>query len=72
MRPPVMGGVSRQGSRIMMFISGPPTIGQGMVVKRNKTETIRSHTDLHKKLAPHYKGAVKARSCCNDEMSLTS
>eukprot|EP01084_Bolivina_argentea_P086638 156588_1 len=52
-------GCHRQGSRIMMFISGPPTIGQGMIVKREKTETIRSHTDLQKNAAPHFKAASK-------------
>ncbi len=54
--------MSRQGSRIMMFVSGPPTVGQGMIVNREKKETIRSHTDLQKNSAPHYKAACKVRS----------
>ncbi len=54
--------MNRQGSRIMMFVSGPPTVGQGMIVSRDKTETIRSHTDLQKNAAPHFKAASKVRS----------
>lgn len=49
----------RQGSRVMMFVGGPPTVGPGMIVGRPKTETIRSHTDLQKNNAPHY----KVRAC---------
>ena len=44
--------VSRQGSRIMLFISGPPTAGPGMIVSRSKKENIRSHTDIQKNQAP--------------------
>jgi len=43
----------------MLFVSGPPTIGQGMVVGRPKTESIRSHHDLQKSQAPHFKPAVE-------------
>lgn len=49
----------RQGARVMLFVGGPPTVGPGMIVGRPKTEDIRSHTDLAKGTAPHYKGAVK-------------
>lgn len=38
----------RQGSRIMMFVGGPPTVGPGTIVGRDKTETIRSHPELQK------------------------
>ncbi|KAG5176614.1 vesicle coat complex COPII, subunit SEC23 [Tribonema minus] len=49
----------RHGSRIMTFVGGPPTIGPGMIVGREKTETIRSHPELQKGAAPHHKAAVK-------------
>ncbi|CAM9090886.1 unnamed protein product [Chrysoparadoxa australica] len=49
----------RQGARIMLFVSGPPTAGPGLIVGREKTETIRSHTDLQKGAAPHHKGACR-------------
>lgn len=49
----------RQGSRVLLFVGGPPTIGPGMMVGRGKTETIRSHTDLQKNNAPHFKAACK-------------
>ncbi|CAN0544065.1 unnamed protein product, partial [Ectocarpus sp. 12 AP-2014] len=32
----------RQGSRVMLFVGGPPTVGPGMMVGRSKDETIRS------------------------------
>jgi protein transport protein SEC23 len=51
--------VPRQGSRIMMFVSGPPTVGNGAIVGRSKKEHIRSHIDLQKNQAPLYKG------CCD-------
>ena len=49
----------RQGARVMLFAGGPPTVGPGMIVGRPKTEDIRSHTDLQKGTAPHFKSAVK-------------
>jgi protein transport protein SEC23 len=50
--------VPRQGSRIMLFTAGPPTIGNGAIVSRSKKENIRSHTDLLKKQAPMHKPAL--------------
>lgn len=50
----------KQGSRVMLFLGGPPTIGPGMIVGRPKDETIRSHTDLQKNNAPHFKVRVGA------------
>jgi protein transport protein SEC23 len=51
--------VPRQGSRVMMFIAGPPTVGSGVIVNRSKKENIRSHNDLMKNQAPLYKPAVE-------------
>jgi len=48
----------RQGARIMMFIGGPPTLGPGAIVGRNKSEDMRSHVDLQKENAPYFKAAV--------------
>jgi protein transport protein SEC23 len=45
-------------ARIMMFVGGPPTAGPGMVVSVDAKETIRSHHDLQKGDAPHYKKAM--------------
>ncbi len=50
--------VPRQGSRIMLFTAGPPTIGNGAIVSRSKKENIRSHTDILKKQAPMHKPAL--------------
>ncbi|XP_031487481.1 protein transport protein SEC23 [Nymphaea colorata] len=43
------------GSRIMVFLSGPTTLGPGMVVGANLGQSIRTHRDLLKDRAPHYK-----------------
>lgn len=51
--------VPRQGSRVMLFIAGPPTVGKGAIVSRSKKENIRSHTDLAKNQAPLFKPAVE-------------
>jgi protein transport protein SEC23 len=51
--------VPRQGSRLMLFIAGPPTVGNGAIVTRNKTDNIRSHNDLLKGQAPLHKPAVE-------------
>lgn len=51
--------VPRQGSRVMLFIAGPPTVGSGIIVNRSKKESIRSHTDLQKNQAPLNKPATE-------------
>lgn len=51
--------VPRQGSRIMLFVSGPPTVGPGSIVGRSKKESIRSHHDLQKNKAPLHKPALE-------------
>jgi protein transport protein SEC23 len=51
--------ISRQGSRLMLFVAGPPTVGNGAIVSRAKTENIRSHTDLQKNAVPLHKPAVE-------------
>ncbi len=50
--------VPKQGSRVMLFIAGPPTVGSGAIVGRSKKDNIRSHTDLLKNQAPMFKPAV--------------
>lgn len=50
--------VPRQGSRVMLFIAGPPTVGPGTIVNRSKKESIRSHLDLSKNQAPLNKPAT--------------
>lgn len=51
--------VPRQGSRIMLFVAGPPTVGGGLIVGRAKKENIRSHLDLQKNQAPLHKPSVE-------------
>lgn len=41
------------GGRIMVFMGGPPSIGQGKVVLDNLKESIRTHNELRKQIAPH-------------------
>lgn len=45
------------GARAMLFAAGPCTTGPGTVVTPQLRETIRSHHDIDKDLAPHYKKA---------------
>ena len=47
----------RQGSRVMLFVGGPSTVGPGMVVDKARSEDMRSHQDLVKGNAPHVKKA---------------
>eukprot|EP00600_Ochromonadales_sp_CCMP1393_P000030 CAMPEP_0174978780 /NCGR_PEP_ID=MMETSP0004_2-20121128/14403_1 /TAXON_ID=420556 /ORGANISM="Ochromonas sp., Strain CCMP1393" /LENGTH=736 /DNA_ID=CAMNT_0016230209 /DNA_START=232 /DNA_END=2442 /DNA_ORIENTATION=+ len=58
--------VPRQGSRVMMFIAGPPTVGKGATVSRSKKDNIRSHTDLAKNQAPFYKPALDFYNSLSD------
>lgn len=45
--------------RIMLFVGGPTTEGFGQVVGKELQEPIRSHKDLVKETASHYKKARK-------------
>ncbi|SAL98270.1 hypothetical protein [Absidia glauca] len=47
------------GSRVMLFSGGPATDGPGTVVSTELREPIRSHHDIDKDAAKHYKKAVK-------------
>lgn len=47
------------GARIMFFGGGPPTEGPGMIVSPELREPIRSHHDIDRDTAKHYKKAVK-------------
>lgn len=46
------------GSRIMVFTSGPATLGPGIIVDSDLRNAIRNHRDLINGYAPHYR-----RSC---------
>jgi protein transport protein SEC23 len=43
----------------MLFTGGPATEGPGMVVSNELKEPIRSHHDIDKDTAKHYKRALK-------------
>lgn len=60
-----------QGARVLVFVGGPPTVGPGAIVSRERKEDIRSHTDLQKDNAPLTKAAMKhyealAQRCVNN------
>ncbi|KAF7807752.1 protein transport protein SEC23 [Senna tora] len=42
------------GSRIMVFTSGPATVGPGVVVDSNFGQPIRTHQDINNGQAPHH------------------
>ncbi|KAI8983076.1 protein transporter SEC23 [Pilobolus umbonatus] len=47
------------GARMMLFAGGAATEGPGMVVSNELREPIRSHHDIEKESAKHYKKATK-------------
>ena len=47
------------GARIMLFAGGPATEGPGQVVSHELKEPIRSHHDIDRDSAKHYKRAIK-------------
>lgn len=49
------------GARIMLFAGGPATEGPGMVVSNELKEPIRSHHDIDRDSAKHFKRASKVR-----------
>ncbi|KAJ7521003.1 hypothetical protein O6H91_19G033600 [Diphasiastrum complanatum] len=53
------GSLSNVGSRIMLFVSGPATIGPGMIVETDLGKSIRTHQDLMNESATYYKKACK-------------
>lgn len=53
------GCVPNVGSRIMLFVGGPATVGPGMIVDTDQAKSIRTHQDLDNDRAPHYKKACK-------------
>jgi protein transport protein SEC23 len=64
--------VPKQGSRVMLFIAGPPTVGSGAIVGRSKKDNIRSHTDLLKNQAPLFKPAVDFYKSLSDRAIVNS
>ena len=48
---------AKRGARIMMFIGGPPTTGEGAVAGDKLAMSMRSHTDIEKGRAPLLKPA---------------
>lgn len=46
------------GSRIVTFLGGPCTIGEGTIVGMSFKEQIRLHNDIREGKAPHFKKAV--------------
>ncbi|OVA16238.1 zinc finger protein [Macleaya cordata] len=48
------GCLANTGSRIMVFTSGPTTLGPGIVVDSDLSKYIRTHRDLINGQAPHY------------------
>jgi len=47
------------GGRIMLFAGGAPSEGPGLVVSNELKEPIRSHHDIDRDSAKHYKRATK-------------
>lgn len=52
------GCIGNSGSRIMVFTSGPITLGPGIVVDSDLSSAIRSHQDIINGCAPYYRKSV--------------
>ena len=50
--------VPQSGARVLLFSSGPATIGPGMIVGRELKENIRAHKDLVTDSGKYYRKAV--------------
>eukprot|EP00878_Enallax_costatus_P011529 GHUV01012035.1.p1 GENE.GHUV01012035.1~~GHUV01012035.1.p1 ORF type:complete len:713 (+),score=230.46 GHUV01012035.1:401-2539(+) len=55
-------------ARVMLFTGGPTTEGMGKIVNRDLTEEVRSHKDLAKDAAPHFRKAKKYYDALAAEM----
>uniref|UniRef100_A0A1D1Y1A2 Protein transport protein SEC23 n=2 Tax=Anthurium amnicola TaxID=1678845 RepID=A0A1D1Y1A2_9ARAE len=53
------GCLSNCGGRIMVFTSGPATVGPGMVVENDLSKAIRTHRDLIHGQAPYFSKACR-------------
>ncbi|CEP24753.1 unnamed protein product [Cyberlindnera jadinii] len=53
------GSYTGFGARIQLFASGPCTLSPGLIVSNELKEPIRSHSDIDKDSAKHYKKAIK-------------
>ncbi|KAH3672718.1 hypothetical protein WICMUC_004124 [Wickerhamomyces mucosus] len=53
------GSFTGFGARILLFSAGPGTVAPGLVVGNELKEPIRSHSDIEKDSAKHYKKAIK-------------
>mmetsp|Transcript_10919 Transcript_10919/g.36177 ORF Transcript_10919/g.36177 Transcript_10919/m.36177 type:complete len:820 (+) Transcript_10919:78-2537(+) len=49
----------RRSARIMIFVGGAATSGPGLVVPKERSEDMRSHTDIAKNHVPHLKPACQ-------------
>jgi len=46
-------------ARVVLFAGGPTTAGPGLIVSNELREPIRTHNDLEREIAKHYKRAVE-------------
>ena len=53
------GCVPNIGSRVMLFVGGPVTVGPGQIVDIDMGKSIRTHQDLVNDRAPYFKKACK-------------
>ena len=49
------GSLANKGSRIMVFTSGPTTVGPGIIVSSDLSNAIRTHRDIINGHAPYYR-----------------
>ncbi|KAJ0092770.1 hypothetical protein Patl1_25247 [Pistacia atlantica] len=66
------GCLMNTGSRIMVFTSGPATLGPGIVVDTDLSKTIRNHGDLMNGHAPYYRKSSAFYKRLSERLSKSS
>jgi hypothetical protein len=66
------GCLPNVGSRIMLFVAGPTTVGPGLIVDTDMGKSIRTHQDLVNDRAPHHKKACKFYTQLSSQMVANS
>ncbi|KAH9542694.1 hypothetical protein CY35_13G021000 [Sphagnum magellanicum] len=66
------GCLPNVGSRVMLFVAGPTTVGPGLIVDTDMGKSIRTHQDLVNDRAPHHKKACKFYTQLSSQMVANS
>jgi protein transport protein SEC23 len=66
------GCMNMPGSRIMVFTSGPATIGPGMIIDTDLGNDIRTHRDINNGYSSHYRKSSEFYKQLSDRLTYSS